>query len=338
VVAKVKGLPLVSGSFIHRTIELHLTGTPLDEAIAYAKGAYLSEVEKDERECAEQLCLLEGLVRAWVKWRLPKILAEFEVVSVEEELDWPLDCQILDMVKCDVLLRRKSDGMLFILEFKTTKDGSGWWKQQWLHNTQVLANTLAIQEVKGEPVGGMLIEGLVKGKWEKDKAKSSPWAGEKIQHSILCYCYKEEVDGEWVYSTDYHPKKKKVAVWEEMEPKEWVEMLTVEELESLFVQVEPMKPRLLDLLRWKHQTIYQENQIIKDLDLIDDAIEMGYPEEEVAALVAQLFPKNDAACFRYFGHPCEYEPLCFTAEVERDPVGSGKYEWRKPHHVMEVVE
>lgn len=329
IVPTTKAKALVSGSFIHKVIELHLTGTDLDEAIAYAKGAFLVEVGKEEGECAEQLCLLEGLVRAWVKWRLPRILEEYEVVSVEEELEWELDCQIVDMVKCDVLLRRKSDGLLFILEFKTAKQASGWWRQQWAHNTQVLANTLAIQEVKGEPVGGLLIEGLVKGRWEKDTARSSPWFGKEIQHSLLCYIYKEEVDGEWVYSTTYHAKKLKVAVWEEMTPKAWVELLTPEELDSLFCPLEPMKPKLLDLLRWKRQTVWQERGVARDV------AEVGRGGEVDEERLDELFPKNDSHCFRYFGHPCDYEPLCFTREVELDPVGSGKYGWRKPHHITE---
>lgn len=328
IVPKVKGRPLVNGAFNHKAIELHLTGTELDEAIAYATGAYLLECGKEPEEVREQLCLLEGLVRAWVRYRLPRILAEYEVVSVEEELDWPLDCQIVDMVKCDVLLRRKSDGMLFILEFKTTGDASGWWRDQWRHNTQVLANTLAIQEVRGEPVGGMLIEGMVKGKFKADTAKSSPWFKQDIQHSILCYAYKEEVDGEWVYSTSYHAKKQKVAVWEEMTPKEWVEMLDQEELESLFAPMQPMKPRLVDLLRWRRQTLHQEKLIELDLMMVDEHGDDALDER---------FPKNDAHCFRYFGHPCPYEPLCFNAEVEADPIGSGKYEWRKPHHETEEM-
>lgn len=329
---KVKGLPLVSGSFIHKAIELHLTGTPLDDAIGYARGGYLLETGKDELACAEQLCLLEGLVRAWVRFRLPTLLDEYEVVSVEEDLDWPLDCQIVDMVKCDVILRRKSDGLLFILEFKTAKDTGMWWQQQWEHNTQVLANTQAIQEVLGEPIGGMLIEGMVKGRFAKDTQKGSPWFEKVIQHSPLCYIYKDIVEGEAVYSTRYHPKAEKVAVWEEMGVKAWVEAMTVDELGTLFTPVPPIKPRALDLLRWKQQTIYQERGIAADLAEIDEAED----EETAQRLLAERFPKNDGHCHRYFGHPCPFEPLCFTSEVERDPIGSGRYVWRVPHHEQEM--
>lgn len=329
-----KAKPLVNGSFIHKAIELHLTGTPLDDAIAYATGAYLLEVGKPAEACQEQLCLLEGLVRAWVRYRLPRLLEEYEVVSVEEELEWRLDCQLIDMVKCDVLLRRRSDGLVFILEFKTTKRASYWWKRQWEHNTQVLANTQAIQEVLGETVGGMLIEGLVKGADGPDTAKSSPWYGQDIQHSPLCYIYKDEVDGEVVYFTEYRRGAQKVAVWEEMTPKEWVEMLTGDELEKLFCPVPPLKPRALDLQRWKRQTLAQELEVAGDLERIDAALEDG-DDETAERLLDELFPKNDSACFRYFGHPCPMEPLCFTSEVERDPIGSGKYEWRVPHHEQE---
>lgn len=326
-------LPQLNGSFVHNALELILTGHDVEDALSYARGSYLLSADDSSFRTKEQLFLLECLVRAWVKVRLPLILDEYEVVSVEEELQWSLDCQIIDMVRCDVILRRKVDGLIFILEFKTVGSAHEEWAKQWEHNTQVLANTKAIQELKGEPVGGMLIEGLIKGQLKRETAKSSPYHGQEIQQSTLCYAYQDPDTGE--LRRGWKAGWKKVPLWEKVTPEWWISTHTTEELDAMFRPVDPIKPRPQDLERWKRQTIYQERKVAADLRLMN-LVEMD-PEARQRAL-DQLFPMNDSNCFRYFGHPCPMEPLCFNGAVEADPVGSGLYRYRTPHHKEEVVE
>jgi hypothetical protein len=326
-------IPQLNGTFVHQALELILTGTSLEEALDLARGAYLLGIERtDSNEffVKEQLFLLECLVRAWVKVRLPVILAEYEVVSVEEELRWPMDSQIIDMVKCDVILRRRSDGLLFILEFKTTSSAREDWALQWECNTQVLLNTVAVQEMAGEPVGGMLIEGIIKGPHRRETAKRSAFVGMKIQHSPLCYGYMSP--GGDIYS-DYHYGWDKVALWDHTTPKAWVDHFSMEELDTLFFRpVGPIKPKPQDLMSVRRQVVAQEKKVARDVEKVLGKI---IPLEPLPNELDEEFPKNYSHCLRYFGYPCSYMDLCYTGAVAEDPVGSGKYRWRRPHHIEE---
>ena len=81
---------------------------------------------------AEQSALVEGLVRAYARRRLPVLLAEFEVLEVEREGQWLLSHRADDpdagcyegydlyfMSRPDALLRSRTDNSLYLLSFKT---------------------------------------------------------------------------------------------------------------------------------------------------------------------------------------------------------------------------
>lgn len=48
-----------------------------------------------------------------------------------------------------------------------------------------------------------------------------------------------------------------------------------------------------------------------------------------------IFPHNRKSCYFYYGDPCPYIPLCWKPEVAADPLGSGLYQIRVPHHEFE---
>jgi hypothetical protein len=116
-------------------------------------------------------------------------------VAIEKEMKWEMGGGVIDQIRCDLLARRRSDGGLFYFEWKTTTTGGDEWAKQWEHNTQLLLNTLAIEEVLGERCEGVIIEGLVKGRRKIDDSISSPFFGRKIQQSPLCYGWKNPTTG-----------------------------------------------------------------------------------------------------------------------------------------------
>jgi hypothetical protein len=276
----------------------------------------------------EQRALLEGLIWAWHRVRLPKLRAEYEIVSIEKDMLWEIGqkhgIQVLDMVKCDALLRRRSDGTLFYLEFKTTTLGGDDWIKQWEHNSQLLINTVAVEEMLGERLGGVLIEGLLKGQRKPERLKNSRFRGRVIQQSPLCYAYAQtDSAGNRHYSLDYvSPKWERIAVWEEVNAETWTQkVLSVEDCEGLFVPVPPIRPRNDLLARHRAQMLHQETTIARTLREPD---------------LDRDFPQNDDHCYRYWGSPCEMEELCFNAAVAADPTGSGLYQQRRPHHELEI--
>lgn len=328
-------LPLANGIAIHEILAEILTGTPPASAISKALATYKALVESQgvfnedpgsvDWLIREQQTLLEGMIHAWLRVRYPILRAEYDFLAVERELLWPLDAEgtIIDQIRADVLARRKSDGGLFYLEWKTTTMGGDEWVKQWEHNTQLLANTLAIEELLHERCEGVIIEGLLKGRRKIDEAARSPFNGRKIQFSPLCYGYKHVATGE--YSARYQAAKGwyKIATFAEMPVETWVsDVMSVEDCQALFAPVPPIRPRREHLDRWRKQTIALENERSAKLTLVKRR-----PE-----LLDDLFPMNDEHCFRYWGHPCPFEPLCFRSEVEADPLGSALYQPRVPHH------
>lgn len=330
-------LPLANGIAIHEALAAILTGTPPDSVIS----KILADYEASLRACgvmnedpaglewllAEQRALLEGTIRAWLRVRLPQLRAQFDFLAVEHELRWPIDPEgrIIDQVRCDVLARRKTDGGLFYVEWKTTTLGGDEWVKQWEHNTQLLANVLAIEELLHERCEGVMIEGLIKGRRKVDEAQRSPFYGKRIQFSPLCYGYKHVITGEFSLRFQSAKGWYKVASWQEMPIADWVaNVMSVEDCQGLFAPVPPIRPNARHLDRWRKQTIVQE----LDRAFLLDQVKKGAMDPAVA------FPINDEHCFRYWGHPCPFEPLCFREEVEADPLGSGLYERRVDHHAL----
>lgn len=333
-------LPLVNGIAIHDGLAQLLTNAPPDEVISKVCADYEAElrargVANEDPDglawlLAEQQTLIAGTLHAWLRVRLPALKADYDFLAVEKELLWPLDPggQILDTVRCDVLARRKSDGGLFYVEWKTTASGGDEWAKQWEHNTQLLANTLAVEEMLHERVEGVLIEGLIKGRRAVDRSRYSPYYERRIQQSPLCYGYRHDTG---VLQAGYTAAKgwRKVATWLECPIATWVaDVMTVEECQALFAPCPPIRPRREHLDRWRRQTIAAERQRAHHLEIV---------KADPAALET-FFPMNDEHCFRYWGHPCPMEPLCFGSEIAADPLGSGLYQRRVPHHPAPVEE
>lgn len=332
---KAASLPLVTGQAVHTALAQILRGDAPEDAIVSAWTQYMDEVTSrgvqasgiHDAFLAEQRALLEGLVWAWNRVRLPAIRAEYDLVSVERDMLWTMGTQdgvtVVDMVKCDALVRRRSDGTLFYLEFKTTTQGGDEWIKQWEHNSQLLINTVAVEELLGERLGGVLIEGLLKGRRAPERLRHSPFRGRVLQQSALCYAYAQTDSlGGRHYSLDYvSPKWERIAVWTEVDARRWThDVMTTEQCAALFVPCPPIRPRNELLARHRAQMLHQESAIARMLPSAD---------------LDRDFPMNDDHCYRYWGNPCEMEELCFNAAIAQDPLGSGLYQRRRPHHELE---
>jgi len=319
-------LPLANGIAIHETLAQILGGVHPEEAISKMLAAYEAQVRARgvanedldglETLIQEQKTLLAGTVYAWVETRLPRLREQFDFLLVEKELQWEVAEGVILRIRCDVLAREKSSGGLFYIEWKTTSTGGDEWAKQWEHNTQLLSNTLAIEAALGERCEGVIIEGFIKGRRAIDKAKVSPFFGKRIQQSPICYGYVSDISGE--YRSAYTSAKgwRKIATWKEMPVERWVKrVMTEDERRDLFAPVPPIKPTPWHLARWREQFLATQRERAEKLRTGADA-----------------FPLNDDHCFRYWGHPCPFEPLCFRSAVRDDPLGSGLYQARIDHH------
>jgi hypothetical protein len=167
---------LLHGDLMHKVVEGLWHHEPLEALLE----RHLSGLAWPDRP------VIELPLRCWAQLRLPRLQAEYEVVSTEQDILWemgrqdlilpypvrdqeevipagtPIRLIIEDMIRVDALLRSREDGGLAYFELKSTNSGRAEWAKSWEHNTQVLVNTLAIEELLAERVEEVLIEGLVK--------------------------------------------------------------------------------------------------------------------------------------------------------------------------------
>jgi hypothetical protein len=333
-------LPLVGGIAYHSAFENILKGGDLDTVIAETLATYETEVRARgiygiddshmEFLIAEQSRLLDGLVRGWVATRMPLFLDRFEIHAIEQEFAFHLSPEIIQMMRLDVIARRRSDGMLFIPDFKGTGTAANYWREGFKHNDQVNSYILAVQETLQERVGGMVIEGLIKGQRKEDTALSSPFHGKEVQYSPFCYGYKHATSGE--VQTEYTNRKGfvKIASWDHFTTTEWMEKMGEETVRDQFLVMEIPSPEKRELERWRRQTVKQELRIANGIKLLD----LSANEEMREEVLDEYFPQTRSNCHRFNSH-CPFEVVCYDGIVESDPIGSGFFQPRESHHELE---
>lgn len=356
---KTSSLPLLNGIEIHEAHARVLAGQDIEGVVLEMRHRYRAQVEERgvyghadlEGLLREQMALLEGLLRLFVKEWLPRILDEYDVVTIEKQMDWNLAPGLVQKLRFDTVLRRKGDGQLVILDYKTMSYVSEAWTRKLERSRQTALYVAAAQELFGESVE-MAYLGLIKGSYRKDTAKSSPWYEQKIQSSPLLYAYALKGDIGSIYQSEWTNRKgfRKVRTYEEMEMKEWVDHLWREErkvAKELFVFNPPFSQTPREMQRTRELVVREElayTQRIRQYHAMrDKALREG---NEVALAKAQEYldfvaaPMRDEQCFKYGTEEsvCQFYGVCHTEGVFDRVLEDGEFEARVPHHNVEMEE
>lgn len=259
-----------------------------------------------------------GWITAFGKWIWPRWKKDYEVVKVEGEL-------ILDRsplwvaVTPDLILRcinKSLDlyGKLVYKEYKSTKVKSPSWVAHWDAAVQVHLGLLAVEEELGETVAFGHIVGLDKG-YEKDGRLNHPYV--------------------WAYRTDagdWLPKYKwgvpHAPVWEyEKGIEDWVELCGEDCGAAQFITSAPifLDPRLIESL------IRRRIEREKEIREWKDASQKDWLVRE------QHFEQRFNQCKPAIGSECPFYAACKNKTVQDDPLGSGLYVRRVPHHEVEIL-
>lgn len=354
---------LMSGIHIHEGFAAlldPLEPKSLDEAISLMKAAYSADIvsrglrqvegEQIERVQREQLFMLECMLRGWVKVRMANFLEEYEVVSVERAWSWPLAPQLILPLRMDAIVRRRADGLLHVPDFKGCSSGDSMWADTFEMARQTILYLTALEEVTSEGVGGMLYEGVVRGQFRKDTAKSSPFFGQRIQYTPYCYAYKKYdlKKGEWVYRPDYTNAKgwEKFFVGDVFTPEQWVDQLemfqistddTVQSvLSQLFIAGQPLSPPQRIRQSMRRQIANGERQWFSDVTKFHELrATLGWDHPTVQEFLELFAPQITGRCTKYGAdHRCAFynEGFCFlenSLELIRDDEA---FVPRVPHH------
>ncbi len=130
-------IPLGAGTHIHAGLAELLLGQSVESAVTKAVDAYRADADKAlgavslhldhyDYTIAEQSALVEALVRVYALRGLPALLDSYQVLSVEEEYEVLLAAladsaaeEIVFMSRLDGVLKKRSDGGIYVLSFKT---------------------------------------------------------------------------------------------------------------------------------------------------------------------------------------------------------------------------
>lgn len=298
-------------------IRLMLQGA--DGAVAAAINGYLDEARErgleledgvdQESAITEQAALVEGLLCAFHRVRLPLWSRNYDILEVGTKDVTSLSEGVSLKSRNDALVRRRADNKLFVVNWEVVSNVGDWWYGGPEKGIPLLVDTLGIERRIGQQVSGVMVEALIKGARHAIKDH----LGTRRETSPLIYGYKASGipvvydckyrRGDWI----------RFKVWEEDFGAEspvafWVNWLPDETLEPLFASV----------------TIERNQQHIKSFvtQMVSSELRVHEQRDAVAAgrLLDVAFPQNVQAC-----HDCPMHDLCWTPGVADDPAASGLY-------------
>ena len=333
-ITKETHLELFLGTATHEGLASIAQGLPIDEvARAAQQQVYTSLLaepgdgisEADAIEWAmEQSTLVEGMLRGFYKHAWPRLIAGAQVVLVEPELLYEHD-GLLFMAKPDLVIR-DAEGNLFYIEFKTTANKKDGWVNSWNTAVQLHSTIRAIERQLGEPVSGVIVQGLYKGYESYGK-----------QNSPFCYAYQRK--GQPPFSEDqttyeYKAGFKRSPTWElPGGVVKWIENMPEHILTDQFPQSPVIYLNDALLESFFRQRAFREKEIRRGMDFVMKA-EVAGSQDLIEQTLDEFFPQHFDQCVPGWGKPCQFRQLCHGGGAD-DPLSHG-YIWRTPHHTPEA--
>lgn len=118
----------------------------------------------------------------------------------------------------------------------------------------------------------------------------------------------------------------------------WIKRLPVEILQKTYQLVGPI-PRDPDKIQMAVDAVVAEEMLWQDRigAIYDFAARegIGWEDPRFQALIQTVVPRS-FNCDPFGGTPCDYVPLCYKHQGWEDPVGSGAFVYRRPHHQAEL--
>lgn len=322
---------LLFGQAIHWNLEYQLSGkeplgNPLHELLELVSPVQLPD---GGSQFDETSALYNGLCSSFREWMLPQLRAEYEWLGSEQEHTMDLG-SVCWMSRLDAVLRRRSDGLYFVLEAKTTSYPEDLQKQS-LYNFQLLMELESLRRsynLEPEQIGGALLLVFNKGQKRKvSEAEQRRGLEGQRRLSPFTYCYrKDHANGETEFALDYKAGWDRCPTWT---VPGWLDILRETWPERMREQVQLWPSVSFDQERTK--------QLIGQIQMVEDraAIASSVNDEN---WVNFQWPQNFSNCLNDggFRRPCPFLDCCFSPAIGADPVGSGDYEPRRVNHPQEL--
>lgn len=300
----------LEGRLLHDGLAQIATGTPWQDVLP-------PRPETLDQMVLENWARRAGWLTAFGKWIWPSWSRDYEVVCAEKEMI--LDRSPLWVAfTADLVLRCVNKQLdfypqLVVKEFKTTSLKSPSWVAHWDAAVQVHIQLAGVEEELGEKVAFGHVVGLDKGYESKGR----------LHHP---YVWAYEHNGAWQpgykWGWTHRP------VWEYNAPiPDWVDECGEDLGRAQFINSAPifLDRRLLESMI--RRRIEREAQI-RDWT---EASQRDWTVRE------QHFEQRFSQCRPAMGKECAYYAACKNLTVQEDPLGSGLYQVRIPHHDIELI-
>jgi hypothetical protein len=250
-------------------------------------------------------------------------------------------------------------GTLVYDEAKTKATKNAPWEKSWEHSGQLLINMETASRRLGKRIDHAQIITLYKG-W-RGRDRNAPPDAPKHQHSPLCYGYRDpgapgvhpaawaaayEWEDEYGHKRRLGKTYQRQAIWHEgielptpagvraeaSRVERWVMgYIALAQVPDLLKVLGPF-PHQVARVPLAIQAILAEERDWRELvRVIRDHVAEGGSEWEATD---GLIPRS-WACIKYDGAPCAFKPLCDREPGWDNPLGTGRYEIRTPHHAIE---
>jgi hypothetical protein len=321
-----KSFDLEFGTIVHEGVELAVAGQPHAAMAASERvAAFVSASGGDQIQATQWGAIGYGLVAGFMRSVWPQLQQEYELVATEREVLLQLTPDLTLQARPDLVLRHRLSGALWNCELKTTGYIEAQWLQAWTKAPQLQLTVLAAEESFGEAFAGSIVVGLYKGRKGRDGRQSSPfawgWRTEDLPGILRPqFSYEEQRRKGWErFLTQGYPGG--VA--------QWVADMPEELLARQFAVTEPIFLRrdLVDAL--VRQVVHREDEIARA------AARFAVDGTVTPAVLDEVFPQYFNNCTPAFGHNCEFNEPCWVPWVGRDPLASGLFVPREPHHEAE---
>lgn len=188
---------------------------------------------------------------AWERSEADEFHEKWEVLSVEEEIEVPLTPNVVLYSRADAVLRDRSDGTNWVLNWKTASEVKDW-NRKWFYEPQAWTESLAVESKLGVAVAGCIFLGVWKGPMYQGKTTSR-----------LIYGYKYP---NGTYATENNGKGVKFEVAKEKFPfgegiGAWISWLPRDILKRHFVESAPQIRQDSLVERWLRQLCRNEHDI-----------------------------------------------------------------------------
>jgi hypothetical protein len=354
------------GTAIHTGIERLLQGDDVTVAVLAARNHVAGAIASDPTpthlltdnrrfEYEEAPALVEACVRGWALARLPRIVNAGKCLSIEREhpIRFTLEGgQTVGLqTRPDIVWQRNTDGAVFIRNIKTCKVVDDKFREQWKIDMQTLSEPLAVEQT-GVQVSGVIVEGVAKGKKLDFPASALPdLVGKYYHNNPLIYGWHREAEPpltreswehryEWTDLSGQHRRLgkgyRKVPIWKAYPGgvAAWINHVWGEDasaFDDLFVELEPILRSDYEIERWRQQTLPQIYNRAVWAKILEPG---GHDPGTEDRLLNTYFPMHTSSGNCIWPRKCTYWECCFGS-AGADPLGSGLYQIRTPHHKPE---